>query len=182
MKKIVWTFHRFNFTLCNWILSTSKTVCLCHLHVLPSLHYNMLEVMLRNVLLCHDPEVLSQSFFILSLSGMRPHLSPVTIYTLFHHKVLRVTQTHTLPRPISCLIQTCLMSPLTDPHRLSSTHAHRHSITGKQRRPHINPSSKASTRPFPMRMRCPKALWCYLASAKARMWSMPPQLLQGEVL
>lgn len=130
--------------------------------------------MLRNVLLCHDPEVLSQSFFILSLSGMRPHLSPVTIYTLFHHKVLWVKQTHTHPCPISCLIQTCLMSPLTDPHRLSSTHAHRHSITGKQRRPHINPSSKASTRPFPMRMRCPKALWCYLASAKARMWSMPP--------
>lgn len=89
------------------------------------------------------------------------------------------TNTHTRPPPISCLIQTCLMSPLTDPHRVRSTHAHRHSITGKQRGQHINPSSKASSRPFPVRMRCPKAVCCYLASAKARMWSMLPLIVAG---
>lgn len=73
-------------------------------------------------------------FYPCCLWGMRPHLSPVTIYTLFHHKVLQATHAHpdrhTYPTPSSCLIQTGLMSPLTDPHRVSSTHAHRHSITG----------------------------------------------------
>lgn len=127
---------------------------------------------------CLDPEVLSQSFdFTLNFSGMRPHLSSVGIYTPFHHKVLRLahapTDARTHPPPISWLIQTCLMSPLTDPHRVGSTHAHRHSITANQRRPHINPSSKASSRPFPMWMRCPKAFWSYLACAKARLWSIP---------
>lgn len=188
MKKIAWTFHRFGFTLCNWILSATASnaikqkqktvcVCLCCLNVLPHFRYNMLSWEMSSSALilrsCPD-DFLSLSPF----SGMRPHLSLVTIYTLFHHKVLQVThtpgQTHTHRPPISCLIQTCLMSPLTDPHRVRSTHAHRHSITGKQLRPHINPSSKASFRPFPMRMRCPEALWCYLPSAKARMWSMPP--------
>lgn len=89
------------------------------------------------------------------------------------------TNTHTHPTPISCLIQTCLMSPLTDPRRVRSTHAHRHSITAKQRRPHINPSTKASSRPFPMWMRCPKVLWCYLAGAKDKNVINAPLIVGG---
>lgn len=141
-------------------------------------------VIMRNVPLCSDPEVLSPFFILAAFSGDETTSVSVTIYTLFHHKELRVThahtgKTHTHPPSTSCLIQTCLMSPLTDPHRVSSTHAHRHSITGKQRRPHINPSSKASSRPFPMRMRCPKACWCYLAPGKGKNVIYAPNCCRG---
>lgn len=110
-------------------------------------------------LLSPDLQVLSLSFFYpLPLKGEAVTSVSVTTNTLFHHKVQH-THTHSDPpaASTSCLIQTCLMSPLTDPHRVGSTHAHRHSITAQQRGPRINPSCKASSRPFPMRMRCPEA-------------------------
>ena len=148
--------------------------CLCHLHVLL---FSTAGSMLSWEMSCSAliPRSCPNNFLSSAFQGW-DHICLRSLFTRsFTIKYPEShRQTHTHPPPISCLIQTCLMSPLTDPHRVSSTHAHRHSITGKQRGQHINPSSKASSRPFPMRMRCPKALWCYLASAKARMWSMPP--------
>lgn len=187
MRKIVWSICRFGFALCNRILSSSNAI---GLDLRAGAVYRFsLAPFKYNTEVCHLEKYAAWAwsrglvgiiFYPRGLWGMRPHLSPVTIYTLLRHKVLPVThahldiRTHTHPSPISCLIQTCLMSPQTDPHRAGSTHAHGHSITWKQHRPRINPSSKASSRPFPMRMRCPKVLRHYLACANTGMWSMPP--------
>lgn len=101
MRKIVWSICRFGFALCNRILSSSNAI---GLDLRAGAVYRFsLAPFKYNTEVCHLEKYAAWAwsrglvgiiFYPRGLWGMRPHLSPVTIYTLLHHKVLPVTHAH----------------------------------------------------------------------------------------